>query len=228
MICDGHQTIAFFCLNTTDLTVFQAIMKAEDENQSGIMTASPMGFQFAPQKKLNSLYNWRFINEKGWQFDEWIGFHDTIYIIGGGHVGLALSEIMNRLGFYVNIVDDRLALNTMENNLWAHKKLQVCYDNIDQYIPEKDSPYVALMSFGYRTDHKIIRKLIGKNFKYLGVMESRVKMKKLLTELVEEGFNQEDLDKIHTPIGINIGSKTPIEIAISVAAEIISIKHRKL
>ncbi|HVE56794.1 MAG TPA: XdhC family protein, partial [Pyrinomonadaceae bacterium] len=74
-------------------------------------------------------------------------------------------------------------------------------------------------------DEIVIRKLFGKEFKYFGVLGSRAKMKTLLRDLEKEGFDKEKLARIRTPIGLKINSRTPEEIAVSIAAEIIAVKN---
>jgi len=71
----------------------------------------------------------------------------------------------------------------------------------------------------------VIRKLFDKDFKYFGVLGSKAKMKTLLRNLEKEGFALEKLKKIRAPVGLPIGSRTPEEIAVSIAAEIIAVKN---
>jgi xanthine dehydrogenase accessory factor len=81
------------------------------------------------------------------------------------------------------------------------------------------------MTLGYRSDAVVIRKLVGGEFKYFGVLGSRAKMGTLMKELRDEGLAVDELDRIRTPIGLPINSRTPEEIAVSIAAEIISVKN---
>jgi xanthine dehydrogenase accessory factor len=81
------------------------------------------------------------------------------------------------------------------------------------------------MTLGYKSDAAVIRKLIDRDFKYFGVLGSRAKMKTLLRELEKEGFAKEKLSRIRTPVGLQINSRTPFEIAVSIAAEIIAVKN---
>jgi xanthine dehydrogenase accessory factor len=84
---------------------------------------------------------------------------------------------------------------------------------------------VVVMTVGYQTDAAVIRKLIDKDFKYFGVLGSKAKMAALLRELKNDGFAAEKLNRIRTPVGIEINSRTPEEIAVSIAAEIIAVKN---
>lgn len=225
MICDGQQTIAFIWLDSHSLNTIDRIIRILSENKKGTFKISPQGINCYEEPHLDGQYNWEYYHDQKWELKEEIGFKETIYIIGGGHVGLALSEVMNRLGFYVVNIDDRKLLNTMGQNSFAHKKIIAEYGEIEKHIPEGNHQYVALMSFGYRADETCLKRLIGRNYKYLGVMGSQTKMEQLFRNLLDHGFKQTDIDKIYSPIGLKIKSKKPMEIAISVAAEIIAIKN---
>ena len=86
--------------------------------------------------------------------------------------------------------------------------------------------YVVLMSFGYRTDSIAVKALWGKPFKYLGLLGSRKKIEKLFADFAEEGLDAAYAQTIHSPIGMQINSRTPQEIAISIASEIIAVKNK--
>ena len=90
----------------------------------------------------------------------------------------------------------------------------------------RKTDFVCIMTFGFRTDKIILKQLYNKKFAYLGMMGSAAKTKQLFDELEIEGIPKEKLKHVHSPIGINISSKTTNEIAISVAAEIIKVKNK--
>ena len=98
------------------------------------------------------------------------------------------------------------------------------YEDIAVFMPPGNNVYVVVMTLGYRSDEVVIRRLLDKNFKYFGVLGSAAKMKTLLDNLQKEGFPAQKLSQIGTPIGIPINSRTPEEIAVSIAAEIIAVK----
>jgi xanthine dehydrogenase accessory factor len=128
------------------------------------------------------------------------------------------------LDFHIQLFDDRQGLNTFENNHFAHEKHIVDYSKITDFIPEGDDIYIVIMTVGYRSDEKVIRQLLGKNFKYMGVLGSQAKADKLRQNLLDAHFTPEQVAKFNMPIGLKIKSQTPMEIAVSIAAEIISLK----
>ncbi len=224
MICSGQQTLAFYYLDQNMIQTLEKLTVRLKNNRDVLMELTPAAiiFHHDAQAVSNSL-SWE--SDSQWSYKETLDFKNTLYIIGGGHVGLALSDIMQQLGFYVVVADDRLELNTLESNHFAHKIIHVNYDEIDQHIVESETTYVAVVTFGYRFDEICIKRLLNKKLAYLGVMGSNEKMSKMMTSLIQQGYDKALLNKIYTPIGLPIKSKTPIEIAISVAAQIVSIKN---
>lgn len=114
----------------------------------------------------------------------------------------------------------------MEANSWAEQRTVVDYSAIETVVQEDEELYVVLVSFGYRTDEVLLRQLIRKRFKYLGLLGSVEKIKTLFASMQDDGFTQEELSRVHAPIGLPISSRTPEEIAVSIAAEIIATKNR--
>jgi xanthine/CO dehydrogenase XdhC/CoxF family maturation factor len=160
-------------------------------------------------------------------YEEKLGCKNRLFIIGGGHCALALSELMSKMDFYITLFDDRPHLNTLAKNEYVHEKHIVeSYDQINDYIPPGANHFVVVMTLGYRTDEIVIRRLLDVNFKYFGVLGSHAKMTTLLKNLKKEGFSEEKLNRIRTPIGLPINSRTPEEIAVSIAAEIIRVKNK--
>lgn len=209
MICSGQQTIAFYDINSDFIPLINQILT----EQNFQITYSNLGIN-VPSENTE------------WCFTETNSLPQKVYIIGGGHVGLALSEVLSRMDFEIHILDHRENLNTMELNNFVHSRQTVEFEQIDNYIPEGDDVYVVIMSFGYRTDDVIIRRLIGKDFRYIGMLGSKEKIATLFSKMVDDGFDKERITKVYAPIGIDIKSETTQEIAISVAAQLIRVKNQ--
>jgi xanthine dehydrogenase accessory factor len=135
---------------------------------------------------------------------------------------------MHFLGFYIKLYDDRPGLNTIAANSFACEKYIVNYDSIDNYFIDVENEYAVIMTIGYRTDKTVLKQLLEKSFFYLGLLGSQHKIETLFKELKAEGVTEELLNKIFSPIGLNINSKTTKEIAVSIAAEIVREKNKKL
>ena len=176
MICSGEQTVVFYYLDKIDLTWIDKILNTGN----GVLQLDNSGITYHSGLTMNTRFHSFIEVDKNWMLKEHLGFQYLVYIIGGGHVGKALSQIMGLLGFYITVLDNREGLNTMEENHFAHEKKVVSYDTIQNHIPEGEHVYVVLMSFGYKTDEICLKQLLGKKFRYFGVMGSVEKMKTLL------------------------------------------------
>ncbi|MFN3754399.1 XdhC family protein [Flavobacterium sp.] len=212
MICSGQQTIAFYDINTDFIpTVAQIILE-----ENSCISYTNFGIS---------------VNDEATQTPEWLfkeknSLTQKVYIIGGGHVGLALSEVLSKLDFELHLLDHRENLNTMEANDFVQTKQVVDFETIENHLPEGEDVYVVIMSFGYRTDDIIIRRLLDKNFKYIGMLGSATKIETLFKNLEADGFDKDQIAKVHAPIGIDIKSETTQEIAISIAAQLIQIRNQ--
>lgn len=222
MICSGEQTVGFYLIQAAQRTLIEEI---EDQFSKG--DHSTLRFDQHGISISGTGNDPKFLqpSETEWAYVEPITDQPRIVILGAGHVGLALSRTMHQLGFHVHLMDDRADLNTMAANQWTHERSVVDYAQISAVIPEDPELYVVLVSFGYRTDDILVRQLIRKKFKYLGMMGSAEKIKTLLEGLRKDGFSEEEIARLRAPIGLPIHSKTPEEIAVSIAAEVIQRKN---
>ena len=225
MICDGNQLNAFIPITNADEKNIETIL------QEGLYTIqlSPKGLSVHESVSADKNHSLQFTSNKDWLYSEKINQRPVIHIVGGGHVSLALSELMCFLGFYSKVYDDRPGLNTILQNFFANEKIVVTdYEQLGEYITDCKNDYAVIMTMGYRTDKIALQQLLQKKFYYLGMMGSEHKTEILMNELKAEGFPEESLKKIFTPIGVNIYSKTTPEIAVSIAAEIIREKNKEL
>jgi xanthine dehydrogenase accessory factor len=134
---------------------------------------------------------------------------------------------MSEMDFYIQLYDNRQDLKTMIKNDTVHEKHIInSYTELTELIPPGTNHYVVIMTFGYRTDDIALKALLGKEFKYIGLLGSKTKIEKMFDDYRKEGIDKKLLQQIHTPIGIPIKSQTPEEIAISIAAEIIREKNK--
>lgn len=226
MICSGEQTVAFHCLNKQHITVVEDILECINNNERGTLCLSTNSFYFS-HKVLENQFNYEIKSSENWFYEEQIGYKETIYIVGGGHVGLAVSKLFNSLGFYVVVLDDRSNLNTFEENTFAQKKDLISFQEVENFIQEGSNSYVAIMTNKYTDDKLVLSKIIRNNYKFIGVLGSKAKLKTMWEVLVKEGFTEKELNTVHAPIGLSIKSQTPEEIAVSIAAQIIQIKNKK-
>jgi xanthine dehydrogenase accessory factor len=220
MICSGSQVNVFIPLTIVDSNTIESIIKEEKQT----IFISPSGITVSN----DNATGFQYLSDAEWKYSEPIKKQRVIHIIGGGHTGLALSELMSFLGFYIYLYDDRKELNTIEENKFANEKIVVAYETIGDTVTTTKNDYVVIMTIGYRTDKIVLKQLIDKPFFYLGLLGSAKKIEQLFTELKAEGVAEEKLNTIFSPVGLNIHSKTTREIAVSIAAEIICEKNKEL
>lgn len=228
MICSGKQTVVFFKLKPGHLKTVNKIARSLKTHQAKRLQISNLKFEITENIEDDFDFRFRRKSADEFLFEEKLGFKNRLYIVGGGHCALALSELAAKMDFYISLFDDRPFLNTLAKNKFVHeKKIIESYAEIGGFIPSGANVYVVVMTLGYKSDETVIRRLFDKDFKYFGVLGSRAKMATLLKNLRKEGFSAEKLNRIRTPIGLPINSRTPEEIAVSIAAEIIAVKNAK-
>jgi len=192
---------------------------------NGILSITKSSFLFTPHQMSNNEISIKIKSESNWKFEENIGISNTVYIVGGGHVGLAVSRIMSTLNFYVVVFDHRKDVQTMDENSFANKKIITSYDKINEYIIEGNKSYVVVVTPSHDGDKDALKSAIYLNLKYIGSMGSKKKVDSIFSQLRSDGIHNNLLEKIYTPIGLEIEAESPEEIAISIAAEIIKIKN---
>lgn len=228
LICGGTQTLIVRTLTIDERDTVKKIIDNLEEQINGVLIINASEFDYVPMKENSEDITLSFENEINWQYEENIGLLNTIYIIGGGHVGLAVSRAMATLDFYVVTFDQREDIITMKENTFANKKVITKYEDVRNYIRESKKSYAVIVTPNHDGDKEALKSIIGLNLKYIGMMGSSKKSQSIFKYLEDEGIDKKLFNKVHTPIGLEIGAESPEEIAISIAAEIIKIKNTTL
>ena len=158
-------------------------------------------------------------------FRERIGRIPRLIICGGGHVSMPVIRIGKMLGFTVTVLEDRPIF--ADNARGAGADTVICEpfeDALAKIRGDLDSWFV-IVTRGHRYDAVCLESILGKKFAYVGMMGSRRRAAIVKEQLAAKGISRELLDGVHTPIGLKIGAETPEEIAVSVMAEIIQVRH---
>lgn len=229
LICSGKQTVIFYKLTTDYVKMIRKISTYINNSRERYLCVTQDEISLLPKFKNHYPFNFERFGETDFVYEESLSFYkNKLSIIGGGHCALALSELMSKMDFHITLFDDRPDLNTFEKNEFVNEKHIIeSYENITDHISRDANHYVVVMTLGYKFDEIVIRKLFDREFKYFGVLGSKAKMAVLLKDLEKDGFDKARLDKIYTPIGLKINSRSPEEIAVSIAAEIIAVKNLK-
>ena len=150
-----------------------------------------------------------------------------LFIIGAGHVGYHLARVAHEVGFLVHVVDDREKFANTER--FPHAA-EIVVDDIPQWLDRTTMPahaYVVVVTRGHTNDLEAMRALAPRDVRYLGLIGSRAKVARIYDALVDDRVAPELLERVHAPIGLDIGAVTPQEIAVSILAELIAVKHGK-
>lgn len=148
-----------------------------------------------------------------------------LLIFGAGHVGQKLARIAAKTNFDVKVIDKR--------DEYKDKK---DFEDIGEFITSGPKEYLEDKDFDKNTyiiictpdyDEKVLEKVLDKNYKYLGMIGSKRKVKKVFDSLERKGFGKDLVKKIHAPVGLDIGDGSVEEIAISIMAEILAVKNGK-
>lgn len=222
-LCSGIQDFAIISLSRDDEEAVQAIVDALEHHRTGTLRLTPGGVEFELGETQPHSYS---DGGGSWSYTGPIGLEDTLYIIGGGHVGLALSRVMSTLPFRIVVLDNQEDLPTMAANRWAHEQQVISIDEVGAHVEEGERSWVVIMTFGHAHDRQVLEGLLGRNYAYLGLMGSKAKVRQMYAAMIADGTPEAALEGVRAPVGISIGSHTPEEIAVSIAAEIISLRNR--
>ena len=149
----------------------------------------------------------------------------TLLIVGGGHVGQSIATIGAHVGFSVAVLDDREAFANQERFPMADRV--ICGDfaeELRRFLIDANT-YIVLVSRGHKQDELSLREVVSSEAAYVGMIGSRRRVGTVLTHLAREGLDRQALERVHTPIGLDIAAETPEEIAVSIIAEIVSVRR---
>jgi xanthine dehydrogenase accessory factor len=147
-----------------------------------------------------------------------------LYLFGGGHVASQVVPLASNVGFSVVVIDDRPDFARPENFPAAEEVHNFPFDSVMDRLPVNESSYIIIMTRGHSYDKVVLSQALRTPAVYIGMIGSRRKISIIYDKLLEEGFSREQLDKVRSPIGIDIGAETPEEIAVSIVAELIKVR----
>jgi len=148
----------------------------------------------------------------------------TVYLFGAGHISEQLAPLAKMVHFSVVVIDDREIFANRERFPEADEivvsEFERCFDQLNI----SDTSYVVIVTRGHLSDGIVLEQALKSKARYIGMIGSRKKIRTLYQSLIEKGIAKETLDRVHAPIGIEINSETPEEIAVSIIAELIKVR----
>ncbi|MFC1917083.1 XdhC family protein [Chloroflexota bacterium] len=149
----------------------------------------------------------------------------TLYVFGGGHIALPLVRIGNDIGFKVIVIDDRPEFADPQRFPEADAALNEDFTKVFPKLKITKTSYLVIITYGHKYDELVLEKALATEAGYIGMIGSKNKVRTVFEHLRARGISQELLDKVHAPIGVEIGAESPAEIAVSIAAEIIKVRR---
>ena len=146
-----------------------------------------------------------------------------LVLCGAGHVAMSVILLGVMLGFEVTVIEDRAAFAERARTAGAHRVICAPFEEALETIPGDDATAFVVMTREHVHDVECLRRILQKPFAYAGMMGSRSRAEQVRRQMLAEGFDPGKVDQLRMPIGLSIGSRTPEEIAVSVAAELISV-----
>lgn len=144
-----------------------------------------------------------------------------LYIFGGGHVSQYLSLVAKLVDFYTVVIDDRPEFANKERFPHADEIMVENFESAFERLSFTGNEFVVIVTRGHQYDAFVLQEVLRHDFKYVGMIGSKRKVKIILENLKQMGFAEELIDRVHAPIGLDINAETPQEIAISIVAELI-------
>ncbi len=149
----------------------------------------------------------------------------SLIIFGGGHISKFVSKTAAIAGFRVTVVDDREKYANSQRFPEATKTIVLDYANAINHLTINQSTYIVIVTRGHKYDEIVLEQAVKTTAKYIGMIGSKRKVLTTYEHLREHGVTDEQLKRVHAPIGIDIGAVTAEEIAISIVAELIHVRH---
>lgn len=225
---------ALACREAGERCLLVTVVDAPDKAWQGITAVLPEegglgdGIPFpiatppTPKSSLVEREGWRLLVEP-------VRPDPTLIVMGCGHIGAALVELGASVGFAVTAVDDRVDYANPTRLPQAQHVL--CEDmlTVAREYPTGPDTYWVIVTRGHRNDGRVLAEVINRSHAYIGMIGSRRKVRLIREGILSEGIATiEQLDRVHSPVGLDIGAESPREIALSIAAELIAARHGKL
>jgi xanthine dehydrogenase accessory factor len=148
----------------------------------------------------------------------------NLYVFGGGHISSAVAKAAGAAGFTVTVVDDREAFANTERFPMA-EKLYTSYEEAFARIQPNASSYLLIVTRGHKDDMRVLAWAVRTDARYIGMIGSKRKVLSVYKALEKERYSPEEFERVHAPVGLDIGALTPEEIAVSITAELIAVRR---
>jgi len=149
-----------------------------------------------------------------------------LYVFGAGHVSKQIVPLANLVDFHVVVIDDREEFADPRFFPEAAEIRYMPFKGAIETLPINKSSFVVIVTRGHMDDKTVLAQSLKTGARYIGMIGSKRKRDIIYEKLLEEGLTQQDIDRVHSPIGLDIGAETPEEIAVSIVAELIKVRNQ--
>jgi xanthine dehydrogenase accessory factor len=240
MLCGGAVSVLLIKVQPRELPLFQELQRAYRNRKRPMLVTSMPTDGSPPQRRVVTADVpadlppdfWREITRKQRRasflmifdhqeyFVEPLVHPGTVHLVGAGHVALATAVCADSAGFEVVVMDDRAEYASAERYPQARAvHVLSSFDNCLEELGPDD--YVVIVTRGHLHDQKVLEQALRTGAGYIGMIGSKRKQEAICRALLDQGFAETDLQRVHSPIGLAIGADTPEEIAVSIVAELI-------
>jgi xanthine dehydrogenase accessory factor len=150
----------------------------------------------------------------------------TLYIFGAGHISIPLSKMAKMVGFRVVVIDDRAEYANRERFPEADEVFAEDFSAALSRVRVNVSSYIAIVTRGHQFDETVLKWAVKTEARYIGMIGSKQKNEVIFAHLKSKGISKDILEQVHAPIGLDIGAETPEEIALSIVAELVTIRRQ--
>jgi xanthine dehydrogenase accessory factor len=153
----------------------------------------------------------------------------SVFIFGGGHIALPLAQFAKALEFGVVVIDDRQEFASRDRFPMADEVKLGDFSTMTKSIEFHSDDSAVIITHGHEHDEVVLKECLSKKNRpgYVGMIGSRAKVATVFSNLKQQGVPEELLANVNAPIGLDIGAKTPAEIALSIMAEIVAYKYKR-
>jgi xanthine dehydrogenase accessory factor len=151
-----------------------------------------------------------------------------LYVFGAGHVAINLCQVAAHAGFELIVTDDRTSYATKERFPAAREVHALDFDQATKTLDPNETSYIVIVTRGHRDDMRVLRWAVQTRARYIGMIGSKRKVIEIFKTLQNDGVPTHLFDRVHAPIGLDIGAVTPEEIAVAITAELIAIRRRSV
>jgi xanthine dehydrogenase accessory factor len=149
-----------------------------------------------------------------------------LIIFGAGHVGRALAPVALTAGFRVTVVDDRPGFPNRDDFPESIRLINGPFEESIESLPFDRSTYIVVVTYGHAQDERVVGPCLRRPWRYLGVIGSRSKVAQLHKNLGVDEESRRLLSRVHAPIGLRLGGRSPGEIAVAIAAELVNVRRQ--